>query len=141
MCPQKNDDDKENKSIEFKVFTNSHLIMQAIKVLREIKDFTVYGDDYRKFDKSTGTPLRVALHPQRDTQVAMICSPAVTIKLLPKSMRQLYAAMVKYEIAQAKPNESDNFYDFELAKHLGHDAERDIETVQSYKDIVVYGEK
>ncbi|MDA0910628.1 MAG: protelomerase family protein [Proteobacteria bacterium] len=138
IAKQKNDDDKENKSIEFKVFTNSHLIMQAITVLRDIKDFSVYGDDYRKFDKSTGTPLRVALHPQRENQVAMICNPAVTIKLLPKSMRQLYAAMVKHEIEQAKPNESDNFYDFELAKHLGHDAERDIDTVQSYKDIVVY---
>jgi hypothetical protein len=46
--------------------------------------------------------------------------------------------MVKYEIEQAKPNESDNFYDFELAKHLGHHAERDIETIQSYKDIVIY---
>ena len=53
-------------------------------------------------------------------------------------MRQLYAAMLKYEIEQAKPNESDNYYDFELAKHLGHDAERDIDTVQSYKDIVIH---
>jgi hypothetical protein len=138
IAKQKNDDDKENKSIEFKVFANSHLIMQAINILREIKDFSVFNGEYNKFDKSTGTPLRVALNPQRENQVAMICSPAITIKLLPKSMRQLYAAMLKYGIEQAKPNESDNFYDFELAKHLGHDAERDIDTVQSYKDIVIH---
>ncbi len=138
IAKQKNDEDRENKSIEFKVFANSHLIMQAINILREIKDFSVYDDDYRKFNKATNTTLRTALTPQRDNQVAMICNPAVTIKLLPKSMRQLYAAMVKYEIEQAKPNESDNFYDFELAKHLGHDAERDIETIQSYKDIVIH---
>jgi hypothetical protein len=112
--------------------------MQAINILREIKDFSVFNGEYNKFDKSTGTPLRVALNPQRENQVAMICSPAITIKLLPKSMRQLYAAMLKYGIEQAKPNESDNFYDFELAKHLGHDAERDIDTVQSYKDIVIH---
>ena len=139
IAKQKNDEDKENKSIEFRTFANSHLIMQAINALRELKDFNAYGGDYNKFDKSTGTTLRSALFPQRENQVAMICSPVITIKLLPKSMRQLYAAMLKYQLAQQKPNESDNYYDFELAKHLGHDAERDIETVQSYKDIVVYG--
>ena len=138
IAKQKNDEDRENKSIEFKVFANANLILQAINALRKLKDFNAYGDDYAKFHKGSGTPLRSALAPQRDNQVAMICNPAVTIKLLPKSMRQIYAAMLKYEIEQAKPNESDNFYDFELAKHLGHDAERDIDTVQSYKDIVIH---
>ncbi|MBK2124830.1 protelomerase family protein [Fangia hongkongensis] len=138
LAKQKTDEDRENKSIEFKTFSNANLILQAITILRDIKDFSVYGDDYRKFDKATSTPLRSALSPQRENQVAMITNPAVTIKLLPKSMRQLYAAMLKYQFQLQKPNESDNYYDHELAKHLGHDAERDIETVQSYKDIVIY---
>jgi hypothetical protein len=53
-------------------------------------------------------------------------------------MRQFYAAMLKFDIQKQQPNESDNFYDHELAKHLGHNAETDIETVQSYKDIVIH---
>ena len=138
VAKQKNEEDKENKYVEFRTFANSHLIIQAIKTLCEIKDFSVYGDDYMKFNKSAGTPLRSALSPQRKNQIAMISSPAVMIKLLPKSMRQLYAAMLKYKIKKQKPNESDNCYDSELAKHLGHDFERDIQTVQSYKDIVIH---
>ena len=124
--------------MEFKTFSNATLIIQAIHVLRKIKDFNIYGNDYRKFDKSTNTTLRSALVPQRKNQIAMICNPAVIIKLLPKSMRQLYAAMIKYQLQLKNPNASDNFYDYQLAKHLGHNAERDIVTVQSYKNIVIY---
>lgn len=138
IAKQKNDDDRKNKSVEFKTFANATLIMQAINTLRTIKDFSIYGCEYRKFEKATNTTLRSALVPQRQNQIPMIDHPRITIKLLPRSMRQLYAAMLKYMLKIRQPNESDNFYDYELAKHLGHNAEKDMLTVQSYKDIVIY---
>ena len=69
---------------------------------------------------------------------SIIKHDAIDTKLQPKMMRQFYAAMLKFDIQKQQPNESDNFYDHELAKHLGHNAETDIETVQSYKDIVIH---
>ena len=132
IAKQKSED--TDKSIRFKTFTNSNLIAQAIQTLRTIKDFDKYGRNYEQFRRSTSSNLSSMLK----SGTSMIQHKAIKIELKPKTMRQIYVAMLKYEIKQNAPNESDNYYDAEIAKQLGHDAVRDIETVQSYKDIVVY---
>jgi LysM repeat protein len=134
MAKQKNETDTETRSIEFTTYADANLIIWAIQKLRELKDFTAYGGEYEKFRKGTSTPLRHAV--TGDT--CIIKHDTIEAKLQPKMMRQFYAAMLKFDIQKQKPNESDNFYDHELAKHLGHNAETDIETVQSYKDIVIH---
>ena len=133
MAKQKNDLDAQNRSIDFTVYADANLLLWAIQTLRELKDFSIYNNDYEKFRKGTSTPLRHAVAGPKK----MIEMDAITIHLQPKMMRQFYAAKLKYDIAQRTPGESDNFYDHELAKHLGHNADTDIETVQSYKDIVI----
>lgn len=134
MAKQKNETDTETRSIEFTTYADTNLIIWAIEKLRELKDFAAYGGEYEKFRKGTSTPLRHAV--TGDTSI--IKHDAIDTKLQPKMMRQFYAAMLKFDIQKQQPNESDNFYDHELAKHLGHNAETDIETVQSYKDIVIH---
>ena len=133
MAKQKNDLDAQNRSIDFRVYADANLLLWAIQTLRELKNFSIYNNDYEKFRKGTSTPLRHAVAGPKK----MIEMDAITIRLQPKMMRQFYAAKLKYDIAQRTPGESDNFYDHELAKHLGHNADTDIETVQSYKDIVI----
>lgn len=49
--------------------------------------------------------------------------------------------MIKIRYRPIHPGESDNFYGHKLVKHLGHNADTDIETIQSYKDIVFAEQK
>jgi hypothetical protein len=137
VAKQKNDNDKENKTLEFHTFVNAHLIKHGLGVLRELKNFIVYGDDYMDFNKKCGTALRNAITPNKPTAKPFFDVDFIPIKLTPKSMRQLYSAILRYKLESDKPNQSSNYYDAELAKNLGHNAETDILTVQSYKDIVV----
>lgn len=134
MAKQKNEIDTETRIIEFKIYADANLILWAIEKLRDFKDFTAYGGEYEKFRKGTSTTLRHAV----TGETSIIKHDAIEAKLQPKMMRQFYAAILKFDIQKENPNESDNFYDHKLAKQLGHNAETDIETVQSYKDIVIY---
>lgn len=136
LAKQKNEYDAQNREIEFKVYANANLINKAINTLRNLKDFN--GMDYTTFNKLTSM-VRRSLVPDGDSKKKpLIESSAITIKLLPKTLRQIYAAMLRYETESAEPHKADGFYDQQIAKHLGHDAETDISTVQSYKDIVIY---
>ena len=137
VAKQKNIEDFINKSITFPTLVNSTLVLEGIKSLRDKKDFEQY-ENYRKFDKSANTPLRKALHDPQGTYQTILNLPNLDIRFTPKMMRQLYAAISKYHFQQQFPRKTDTFYDQKLADILGHNADTDIQTVQSYKDFAVF---
>ena len=146
VAKQKNEDDRESKEQTFFVYANAFLIEKAIAALRKTKaidniisstDAETYGYDYNTFKKSCNTALRRAMNPDKPSSKPFFDADFIEIKLLPKSMRQLYAALYRYKLRIENPDKSDNFYDQKLAENLGHNSETDMLTVQSYKDIVI----
>ena len=137
VAKQKNSEDFINKTITFPTLINAHLIMQGIKALRDKKDFTNFPD-YRTFNRSTNTTLRKALHDPEGSYQPILNVETQDIKLTPIMMRQIYAALSKYYLQKQFPRKTDTFYDQKLASILGHKADTDIQTVQSYKDFAVF---
>ncbi len=137
LAKQKNIEDFLSKSVTFPTLINANMVMIGINVLRNKKDFTRF-DDYRAFDKSANTPMRKALFDADGTYQSILQIENHDIKLTPKMLRQVYAAIAKYQLQKQFPSKTDTFYDQKLADILGHNAETDIQTVQSYKDFAVF---
>lgn len=137
VAKQKNREDFLSKSVTFPTLINANMVMMGINVLRKRKDFTRF-DDYRAFDKSANTPLRKALFDAGGTYKSILQITTQNIQLTPKMLRQVYAAITKYRLQKQFPRKTDTFYDNKLADILGHNAETDIQTVQSYKDFAVF---
>lgn len=137
LAKQKNIEDFIAKSVTFPTLINANMVMMGIQALRQKKDFSVF-DNYRAFDKSASTPMRKALFDADGSYKSILHIESQDIKLTPKMLRQVYAAIAKYHLQKQFPRKTDTFYDHKLADILGHNAETDIQTVQSYKDFAVF---
>lgn len=132
-------DKNKDKPQAFHVLSDAYKIYAAIEVLRSVKDFEIHkGKAYESFGKSCNTALRNALIPNKKTAKPFFTGFKISkVKLTPNALRQLYAAIYRYQLKQDKPNLAAEDYERLIGESLGYEAKTDVITRKHYQEIVI----